>query len=158
MTVVNKFKLIYLSQNADCWQATDDLLKIWFCTSFQNQKYNIFIIIEHEKKNELSYDQSLKIKKEKKKEKKSIIKTKKNKEKEKSTVKKKKTEILIWDILITETSDFQSAFWKHFFFDFFVISESLSSSDSLLESVVFYHTRQKHELNEKNLKWIAQYN
>ena len=77
--------------------------------SFQSQKYNIFIIIEHEKKNELLYNQSLKIKKEKKKEKKSIIKTKKNKEKEKSIIKKKKTEILIQDVLIIKISDSQSA-------------------------------------------------
>ena len=35
--------------------------------SFQNQKYNIFIIIKHEKKNELLYNQLLKIKKKKKK-------------------------------------------------------------------------------------------
>ena len=68
--------------------------------SSQNQKYNIFIIIEYKKKNELLYNQLLKIKKEKKKEKKSIIKIKKNKEKEKSTIKKKKTEILIQNILI----------------------------------------------------------
>ena len=109
--------------------------------SSQSQKYNIFIIIEHEKKNELLYNQSLKIKKEKKKEKKLIIKIKKNKEKEKSTVKKEKTEILVQDILITETSDSQSASQKYFFSDLSVISEFLSSSDSLLESVIFYYMR-----------------
>ena len=60
----------------------------------QSQKYNIFVIIKHEKKNELLYDQSLKIKKEKKKEKKSIIKINENK-KNKNLLSKKKFKILI---------------------------------------------------------------
>ena len=157
-TAVNKSEPIYLSQSADCRQATDDLLKTWFRTSSQGQEYNIFVIIEREEKDELSYDQSLKIKEEKKEEKKPIIKTKKNKGKEKSTVKEEKTEILVQDVLTTETSDSQSASRKRSFSDLSAISESLPSPDSLLEPVVSYRTRRKHELNEEDLERIAQYN
>jgi len=47
-TAVNKLEPVYISQSADCRQASDDLLKNWFHTSGQGREFNIFVVIERE--------------------------------------------------------------------------------------------------------------
>jgi len=47
-TAVNKLEPVYISQSADCWQASDDLLKNWFHTSGQGWEFNLFVVIERE--------------------------------------------------------------------------------------------------------------
>jgi hypothetical protein len=98
----NKNQLVYLSQNADHRQATDDLLKTWFRTTAQGQEYNVFVIVERQEKqiDNPSYDplvqDSSKIKKEEEeKSKPTIKKEKKNKGKRASAVKQEKTEISV---------------------------------------------------------------
>ncbi|KAN0071278.1 hypothetical protein V8E54_010709 [Elaphomyces granulatus] len=42
---------VYVSQSADCRQATDDLLKNWFHTSGQGREFSLFVIVGPEVKN-----------------------------------------------------------------------------------------------------------
>ena len=59
-TAVNKNEFVFLSESVNVWQATDDLLKTWFCMTHEEQKYNIFVVIQclqvSESDNDFLYD------------------------------------------------------------------------------------------------------
>ncbi|KAN0067221.1 hypothetical protein V8E54_014676 [Elaphomyces granulatus] len=57
-TAVNKLEPVYISQSADCRQATDDFLKNRFHTSGQGREFNIFVVIEREVNNNGPHDRS----------------------------------------------------------------------------------------------------
>lgn len=161
---VNKNQVVYLSQNADHRQATDDLLKTWFRTTSQGQEYNVFVIVERQEKqfDNPPYDEFVqdpsKVKKENEEKTKPVIqKEKKDKRKRTSVVKEEKTEPFIQDISNVETFESQSASRKRSFSDLSVISEALPSPDELLQPAGPYRTRRRHVLDEEDTARIAQF-
>jgi len=171
---------VFLSQSTNHWQVTDDLLKKWFYITSESQDYNIFVIFEclamSESENNASYDiithekskreRKIQFTVKKKKCMKSVIKKKKSvksvikKKHMKFNIRKRKNEIRKQSVIKTEKNESfiqsmqkhsQSVLWKWFCSD---LSSSLSES---IPTFFAYHTRQWHELNEKNLKRITQY-
>ena len=159
---VNKNQVVYLSQNADHRQATDDLLKTWFRTTSQGQEYNVFVIVERQEKrvDNPSYDQFVqdpsKVKEDEEKTK-PVKKEKKDKRKRTSVVKEEKTELSVRDISNVETFESQPASRKRSFSDLSAISEALPSPDELLKSAGPYRTRRRHVLDEEDTARIAQF-
>ena len=139
-TAVNKLEPVYISQSADCRQASDDLLKNWFHTSGQGREFNLFVVIEREVNG--PNDQ-----KEEKNERRTTLRREKSKSPRRNA-----------------GLDSEAPLRKRSFSDLSTTSsayslptpeEVLSGSSSGPARV---RTRQRRELDEEDLERIASYN
>jgi hypothetical protein len=134
-TAVNKLEPIYISQSADCRQASDDLLNNWFHTSGQGREFNLFVVIEREVNGPNDH-------KEEKNERRGTLRREKSKSPRRNGVLDSEARKRSFSNLSTSST------------------YSLPTPEEVLSGLSSgpVRTRRRHELDEEDLERIASFN